>query len=221
MLLEICTPTLESVEAAVTGGADRIELCENLEVGGTTPSQELIRQVREQFDIDIQVLVRPRGGDFVYTADEIRQTVDEIQMAKSLGVEGVVVGALKPNTSLDLDALTQFKEAASGIQITFHKAMDEVKEPIIAIESLIALAYNRILTSGGKPTAVEGLADIRLWQKQFGNQIGFMPGGSIRPENANLFKGYGFPAIHSAAIRKGQIHSDQATVARLAEIIRA
>lgn len=219
MLLEICTPTLESVEAAVAGGADRIELCENLGVGGITPSLELIKAVKDNFDINVQVLIRPRAGDFEFNKAEIQQIVDQIEAVKTMKVTGVVVGALNADLSINEAACKQFKTAADHLEISFHKAIDEASNKEEAIAQLIDLGFDRILTSGGKPTALEGLNVLTRWRSKFGDRIQIMPGGSIRPENVNAFTTGGFPAIHSAAIKSGGKHSDAALVLKMASAL--
>ncbi|WP_435578304.1 copper homeostasis protein CutC [Gilvibacter sp.] len=215
MLLEICTPSLESVHAAVKGGADRIELCEQLNLGGVTPSMELLTDVLNQFQIDTQVLIRKRGGNFCFSEEEIQQMIHSIEKVKSLGAHGVVIGALTADGKLDVEALNAMIEAAGNLEITFHKAIDEMTDPDAAIEQLIAMGFTRILTSAGAQTAVEGLGKLKQWQTQFGDRITIMPGGSIRPENISKFSNQGFGAIHSAAIKKGELHSNESLVSQM------
>ena len=215
MLLEICTPSLESIRAAVKGGADRIELCEQLDLGGVTPSVELLTDVLNQFQINTQVLIRPRGGNFCFSAEEIQQMIRSIEKVKNLGAHGVVIGALTVDGHLDITALNAMIEAAGNLEITFHKAIDEMTDPDAAIEQLIAMGFTRILTSAGAQTAVEGLGKLKQWQTEFGDRITIMPGGSIRPENISKFSNQGFGAIHSAAIKKGKLHSDESIVSQM------
>ncbi|WP_374959568.1 copper homeostasis protein CutC [Gilvibacter sp.] len=220
MLLEICTPSLESVTAAVSGGAERIELCEQLEVGGVTPRLGLVEQVLQSYTINTQVLIRPRGGDFVFTAEEIRQMTNSVEAVGALGVQGVVIGALTADGNLDIPTLKTLVEAAGDLELTFHKAIDTMKDPESAIDTLISLGFIRILTSAGAKTALDGLENLKAWQARYGNEITIMPGGSIRPENINAILSSGFSAIHSAAIKKGEIHSDKNTVKALASALK-
>ena len=215
MLLEICTPSLESVHAAVKGGADRIELCEQLDLGGVTPSEELLTDVLNQFKIDTQVLIRPRGGNFCFSAEEIQQMIRSIEKVKNLGAQGVVIGALTDDGKLDVEALNAMIEAAGNLEINFHKAIDEMTDPDAAIEQLIAMGFRRILTSAGAQTASDGLEKLMQWQIKFGDRITIMPGGSIRPENISKFSDKGFGAIHSAAIKKGELHSHESVVSQM------
>jgi copper homeostasis protein len=220
MLLEICTPSLESVTAAVSGGADRIELCEQLEVGGVTPRLSLVEQVLKSYTTNTQVLIRPRGGDFVFTAEEIRQMTSSVEAVRALGVQGVVIGALTADGNLDIPTLKTLVKAAGNLELTFHKAIDEMRDPESAIDTLINIGFTRILTSAGANTALSGLEKLRTWQSRYGNKITIMPGGSIRPENINAMLSCGFGAIHSAAIKKGESHSDENTVKALARALK-
>lgn len=215
MLLEICTATPESVKAAYGGGADRIELCENLHLGGTTPGVELIKTAVALFGRNTQILLRPRAGNFIYNAAEIDQICNQIDLVRELGAGGVVVGALTKDHRLDRIALKKMIIAAADTPISFHKAIDEVVLPDVAIESLIDLGFARILSSGGKSTAQQGLENLIAWQQNYGDQIEIMPGGSIRPQNIEFFKGHGFASVHSAAVPKGQKHSSEAVIKQL------
>jgi copper homeostasis protein len=221
MKLEICASSLESAQAALKGGAHRIELCEDLAIGGITPSKKLLRKVVDEINLETHVLIRPRGGNFCYLPTELNIMVKDINNAKEAGAAGVVFGALKPNNTLDIVALEQLMVAASGLECSFHKAFDQLIHHEKAIEALIDLGFTRILTSGGKATAIQGLSSLLEWHSNFGQKIEIMPGGSIRPENIHHFLGHDLKSIHSAAIPKGGKHTDYQTVASLKESITA
>lgn len=215
MLLEICASSYKSAQVAVLGGANRIELCEDLSIGGITPNSSLLSKVINDFTIETHVLIRQRGGDFCYSPLEVKEMISDVKLAKKIGAKGVVFGALTQNRTLDLISLTALVQAAQGMDYSFHKAFDELENPEPAIEQLIKMGFTRILTSGGKRTAFEGLPHLIQWQKNFGNQIEIMPGGGIRPENISSFLGHKFKSVHSAAIPKGQLETDLQTVKKI------
>ncbi len=203
--------------AAIKGGANRIELCEDLSIGGVTPTTELLKHVLDEIRIETHVLIRPRGGDFCYSAEEVLIMIDSIEMAKKAGATGVVFGALTASNQLDVKSLKQMLLAAQGMDCSFHKAFDELKSPETAINPLILLGFKRILTSGGKATALKGLPELIKWNQTYGQRIEIMPGGGIRPENIQDFLGHNFKSIHSAAIPKNELETDMKIVASLKE----
>src|SRR6266404_117614 len=156
VLVEACVDSIESALAAVRGGAHGIELCANLVEGGTTPSAGTLAVCRERLDIPIHVLVRPRGGDFLYTAAEFTVMLEDIRRAKQAGAEGVVTGALRAGGEIDTDRTRELIGAARPLRVTFHRAFDVCRDPAAALEALIVLGVDRVLTSGQAATAPQG-----------------------------------------------------------------
>ncbi|MDR0969418.1 MAG: copper homeostasis protein CutC [Lentimicrobiaceae bacterium] len=181
--IEVCANSLTSVLNAQAGNADCAELCEALEVGGLTPSYGMLKSVFEWKTIPIRVLIRPRSGNYTYTNFETLTMIRDIQLCKEMGFEGVVLGALTKTKTIDFDVLKKLVEAASGMQLTFHRAIDACRNPFEALPELIKMGFDKILTSGGKPTAEMGIGQITQMQQQFGNQIHIMAGGGINPQN--------------------------------------
>lgn len=200
--LEICTGCLESVIAAVEGGADRVELCSALEVGGLTPSLGYLREALRIPGIRKQVLIRPRGGDFTYNDSEISMMLNDIELCAQLGADGVVVGALTSDGHIDVEACRSFKEADTTGQMsfTFHRAFDICTSPYKAIEQLAELGYERILTSGQAPKAAEGIELLRQLQEHAQGRISIMPGSGVNVSNiAHIVSTCGVTEIHSSA----------------------
>jgi len=183
LLLEICVETLATAQAAERGGADRIELCENLAVGGVTASIDLLRAVRGAVRIPIFAMIRPRGGDFVYSEEEFAQMAGDMACAKACGVDGLVFGLLHAERRVNVEQTKRLVELASPLPVTFHRAFDEVADPLAAMEDVVASGCARIFTSGGKPSAEEGSPAISDLVKQAGDRIGILPGGGINAEN--------------------------------------
>lgn len=177
MLVEAAVETLEGALAAAEGGADRIELCADLANGGTTPEIDLLRSVRSQLEIPVFVLIRPRAGDFVYTPAEHRTMLEQIGQAKDAGAHGIVSGSLTDHQTFDL------VEAAHPLPFTFHRAFDEYVDQATKLEQLIALGVDRVLTSGGAPTAAEGAGQIRRLVVQARDRITVLAGGGIDASN--------------------------------------
>lgn len=181
---EVCCPTLDAVAAAVAAGADRVELCERLDVGGVTPSEELIRAALEVAGaVPVNVLIRPREGDFVYDEAETAQMMDSIALCKRLGVNGVVIGALRPDGSVDMALMRKLVEAARPLSITFHRAFDECGDVFAALENIISLGIDRLLTSGHSADAWEGRYMLRELVDRAAGRIVIMPGCGITPAN--------------------------------------
>jgi copper homeostasis protein len=182
-LLEICVETLVAALAAERGGADRIELCENLRLGGITPSAELMRATRAQIHIPIFAMIRPRGGDFFYSAEEFARMVRDLALARNCGMDGVVFGLLNADRSVDIERTRALVELARPLPATFHRAFDEVPEMRAALDNVIASGAARILTSGGKPSAEHGTATIAELVKAAGSRIEILAGGGINAVN--------------------------------------
>ena len=184
LFCEVCCPTHDAVARAVAAGAGRIELCERLEVGGVTPSEALIREALAiAGDIPVNVLIRPREGNFVFNEEEAAQMLASIELCKRLGVNGVVIGALRPDGSVDMALIRRLMEAARPLSITFHRAFDECSDVLAALEDIISLGIDRLLTSGHCADAWEGrfvLCDIVA---RAAGRIVIMPGCGITPAN--------------------------------------
>jgi copper homeostasis protein len=182
-LIEIATSDFVTTRAAVEGGADRIELCANLAEGGTTASHGLLIKCREKFDIPLFPIIRPRGGDFLYGKDEFGIMAMEIAFCKSLGFEGIVTGMLNVDGTIDMIRMGDLVEEAYPMSVTFHRAFDRCRDPNIALEELIEIGCERVLTSGQKQTAPEGISLIAELNQQASGRIIVMPGSGVRREN--------------------------------------
>lgn len=198
--LEICTVGLNSALIAQRQGAHRIELCENLESGGLTPSYGTLKQAAEALNIPVHVLIRPRRGNYIYNQEERNIMLHDIALVKTLGFAAVVVGALREDGTLDLETMKALKDAAGEMSVTFHRAIDVCSRPESAIETLIKLGIPRLLTSGGAPDAVKGAAQIAKWQHDYGAHIRIMAGSGIKASNAlDIITRSGVREIHSSA----------------------
>lgn len=199
MTIEICCTSIASLNNALEGGASRLEVCENLLEDGLTPSPSFLGKVIQNTSLPIHVLIRPRKGNFVYTESEIRTTINQIELAKEMGVHGVVVGALNSDHSLPIKTLKKWIEKAKPLDLTFHRAFDQVIEPEESLKKIIDLGFNRILTSGQATSAAEGL-DLLLKLKNIANErLTILPGGGINHLNCELFFKEGFKEVHLSA----------------------
>ena len=208
MLVEAAVESLEGAIAAETAGADRIELCVNLDSGGTTPSETLIDAVVRAASIPVFVLIRPRAGDFVYTRPEIETMISEIALARSGGVAGIVTGALNPDRTVDVDHTSALVKAARGLPVTFHRAFDSTPSLTDALEQVIGAGASRVLTSGGAATAHEGAAAIASLVDQAGGRISIVAGGSIRAHNvSDVVRWTRVAEIHSRFLDEARMRS--------------
>lgn len=182
--VEICLEGIDSALAADAGGANRIELCQNLGEGGTTPSQGMIACVNEQVACDVMVMIRPRGGDFLYTDAEFAIMQADIKAMHQHGVLGVVFGLLLANGRIDTERTQRLIDLARPMQITLHRAFDMSRNPFEALDDLLALGVDRVLTSGQAPSAIDGLETIKKLQQQAGDALAIMPAGGITAVNA-------------------------------------
>jgi|SRR5687768_6255561 len=185
-IIEIATSDFVTTKSAVEGGADRIELCANLAEGGTTSSYGQIMQCREAFDVLIYPIVRPRGGDFLYTAEEFEIMLHDVKLCKQLGCDGVVIGLLNAEGTIDVKRTSVLAEIAYPMGVTFHRAFDRCKDPFEALEQLIEAGCERILTSGQQPSAPDGIDLIAQLNIKADHRIIIMPGSGVRKENIKI-----------------------------------
>lgn len=196
MEIEVCAYSLESCVAAQEAGADRVELCTAMYDGGTTPPAGMIQLARELLHIRLYVMIRPRGGDFLYSDLEYRQMKQDLLYAKSCGVDGVVIGLLKENGEIDVERTRELVGLAAPLQVTFHRAFDMAADPFRALEDVILSGCHRILTSGQRNTAVEGMDMLRALSERNKGRIQLMAGSGVNRENALLLAATGIDALH-------------------------
>jgi len=200
LICEVCVESVEAAVAAVQGGAHRVELCADLLEGGITPSAGTIALARARLGIRLHVLIRPRGGDFCYSATELAIMRHDIATARALGADGVVLGVLLPDGTVDAARTAELMAAARPLSVTFHRAFDVTRDPHEALEALIALGVDRVLTSGQESSALEGLDTLAALVRQAGDRITVMPGGGIRAGNvAKIVAGTAAREIHFTA----------------------
>jgi len=198
--IEICAGSLASALAAQEGGAYRIELCDNLKEGGTTPSYAQIVLARKYLDIKLYPIIRPRGGDFLYSDLEFEIMKMDIEQCRELGCDGVVFGILKKDGQIDCERCLELKGIAGNMGTTFHRAFDRCKDPFQALEDIIEMGFERILTSGMENTAIKGALLISKLVVQAKDRIIIMPGAGIRPDNLKqLIQVTGASEFHTSA----------------------
>ncbi|MCM4173875.1 copper homeostasis protein CutC [Arenibacter sp. TNZ] len=199
MIVEICANSLESAVNAQKAGADRIELCAELGVGGVTPSFGMLKLIREHISVPINVLIRPRSGDFTYSDLEFEVMKRDIVLCQELGFNGIVSGVLHKDFTLDVERTNQLIKLSKHMQFTFHRAFDWVKDPILTLKQLEELEVDTILSSGQKDSSVAGI-DLLSELLKKAKEIVIMPGGGIRDANVLEFKKKGFGAVHLSGI---------------------
>lgn len=182
-LKEACVESFFEAKEAEKRGADRIELCDNLSMGGTTPSYGTIKKTLEKLKIPVFPIIRPRGGDFCYSSDEIEIMKEDIKICKSLGAKGVVLGMLTEDKKIDFELVKEFVSLAAPMEVTFHKAIDELENPVEAIDSLAEAGIKRILSSGTKVTALEGVDILNKMINKAGDRITIVVAGKVTSEN--------------------------------------
>jgi copper homeostasis protein len=198
MDVEICVDSVESAINSASGGAERVELCSALSEGGITPSSGLIREVRAAVPIQLFVIIRPRGGNFVYSDSELEVMRKDILAVKAMGVDGVVLGALTSDGEVDQLHTRELIQLARPLQVTFHRAFDVCRNMHRALEDVIATGADRILTSGGETDALSGMSTIAKLQQKAGQRIRIMAGGGIRASNVRRI------ALHAGI---GELHT--------------
>ena len=211
-LLEIACFSVESCTIAQNAGADRIEFCANYSLGGITPTREDILKLRELIHIPLHVIIRPRGGNFVYSNEEINTMKTDILFCKENGINGVVFGILDSENNIDIKLNNELVELAKPMSITFHRAIDMCDDIEKAFTNIIALGFDNVLTSGGKQQAEDGIETIKNCQEKFGEKITIIPGGGIRSNNIErLAKETYCNEFHSAALNNQTqiINSDE------------
>jgi copper homeostasis protein len=200
MRIEICVDSVAGAIAAQQGGADRVELCDNLMEGGTTPSGGCIRSARRHIEIGLQVIIRPRGGDFLYDETEIEVMREDIRLAKEAGADGVVIGCLTADGDIDQGLTRELVTLARPMNVTFHRAFDMCRAPREGLEELIGLGLDRVLTSGQEASCLEGLELIAALRQQAAGRIIVMPGGGITVRNAHkIVAATGVTEVHLSA----------------------
>lgn len=219
-ILEICCADIRSVIEANRGGADRIELCTALELDGLTPSIGMIERAVAAGPVPVRVLIRPRPGDFVYLPPEVDVMESDIRQCRHTGVDGVVIGALMPDGRVDIDTCRRLIDAAGGLHITFHRAFDVCAHPLDALEQIISLGCDTLLTSGQQPRAIDGIPLLHTLVEQSSGRIDIMAGSGVNPANAaEILSATGCPCIHGSA-RRGT-YTDHLIVSQLHNITHA
>lgn len=219
ILLEVCANSLESARRAESAGVKRIELCRNLEIGGLTPSYDDIRYCVNNLSFDTYVLIRPRAGDFCYHPTEFDEILRDIHFCQSVGAKGVVVGFLHPDLSVDTEKCKTAIQAAGNMQVTFHRAFDRCLHWSVALEQIIECGFHRILTSGQRKTAEEGIDILKQIVKQADNRITILAGAGINSSNvARIIKETGVREVHGSCKTEGCM-SDLNEIIRTLNII--
>ena len=202
MVIEICCSSISSVKNAINYGANRIELCQDLRNDGITPSKRLLNSAIKISTKPINVLIRPRIGDFFYSSEEIKLIEYEIKQIKSLPINGIVIGILNRENDLPINVLKKLVQIIKPLDLTFHRAFDIVNNPIKSMNTLIDIGFDRILTSGQSDTAEKGLKMLLELKEKANGKISIMPGGGINENNCHIFLNNGFNEIHLSAKKK-------------------
>lgn len=198
-LLEICVADVSSLQQAVTGGARRVEVCTALGEGGLTPSLALVERALTYDGLEVRVLIRCRCGDFIYSPAEVDVMVRDIEAFREIGAHGVVIGALREDGNLDVDALLAMTNAAGTLKRTFHRAIDLAADPLSALNQIIDMRFDSVLTSGHAPSAQEGLPMLRRMVKAASGRIEIIGAAGINAENARCVASSGVDCLHASA----------------------
>lgn len=206
-LIEGCVDSYASAMAAVRGGADRLELCANLSIGGTTPSQTLFEQVRRDCAVKINVLIRPRFGDFLYCREELEEMAGEIARFRDLGADGVVIGVLTPQGELDREEMARLMDRSGGMEVTLHRAFDMTRDPFAALDAAVELGCRTILTSGQAKSAAEGAELLGKLHRAAAGCIDVMAGSGVKRGNIReIYEKTGLTTYHTTG-RRGAVDS--------------
>lgn len=208
VLLEVCIDDAAGIAAAAAGGADRIEVCSALSVGGLTPSAGLMRAARTS-GIPAVAMIRPRAGNFIFSKDDLAAMLADIALAREIGMTGVVIGAARPDHTLDLDMLARLRDAAGPLEVCLHRVFDLTPDPFAAIDQAVELGFSRILTSGQAQSVPEGLALLRELSGYAAGRISILPGGGITRANVgDVVRALGTREIHASCGRPQAADAD-------------
>ena len=196
MIIEVCAESYEYAVKAEKAGADRIELCKDLQLDGLTPDYESAKRTIDTLEIPVFILIRPRGGDFIYSHEEFELMKRDILRFRKMGCKGIVSGVLNSDNSIDIKKTKELVELSRPLEFTFHRAFDKVKNPLYEIENLIGLGIDRVLTSGQKEKAIDGLVLLKQLNRISNNRIKIMPGSGINKSNIVNF--VNFEEIHGS-----------------------
>ncbi len=225
-LLELCVESLEAAQAAERGGADRIELCDRLDMDGITPAEELTAAVVHSLSIPVHVLIRPRDDDFVYSATEFNQMRQQVSWARQAGAAGVALGVLRADHRIDIDRNRELVELARPMKVTFHRAFDKAPNLSEALEAVIGLGADCLLTSGGAPDVLAGVEQLEKIVRQAGDRIQIMAGGGLKLASmVEILERTGLHSLHGSLSRgageRAAKNSSGDTAASAAEILEA
>jgi len=200
MKIEICATSIESILNAKDAGAHRLELCENYNIGGVTPSEQFLHEAIKVSSLPINVLIRPRGGDFIFCNQEYDFMINKINLFKSYDINGFVIGFMEKDRSLNSDILLEFRNITKGFELTFHRAFDFLCNQEESLELLIEKDFDRILCSGHELSAEKGIENLINYNKISNGRITIMPGGGVNLDNFQKFKRSNFNEVHLSAI---------------------
>jgi len=219
MKIEICATSIESITNAQNAGAQRIELCENYSIGGVTPSEQFFHEAIKVSLLPINVLIRPKGGNFIFNDKEYDLMINKINLFKAYNVNGFVIGFMEKDRSLNSDILSEFRKITKGFELTFHRAFDLLNNQEESLELLIEKDFNRILCSGHELSAEKGLENLINYNKISNGRITIMPGGGVNLDNFQKFKSSSFNEIHLSAINlNNSPHSDFNIIKEIVEL---
>ena len=200
---EVCANSVESCIQAQAGGADRVELCAGLSIGGITPSYATNKEARKVLDIKLHVIIRPREGDFHYSSLELKIMENDIRLAELVGADGIVIGCLNTDGSIDMEAMKRFKDKAGDMSVTFHRAFDCCKDPEASLDQLISIGVDRVLTSGGAESAFQGAGLLSRLHQQAQSRIHLMAGCGVNETNiSDIYRRTGIHQYHFSAREK-------------------
>lgn len=219
-LLEVACFNETSAQIAADHGAGRIELCRDYAAGGLTPELKTIERVKKAIAIPLHVIIRPRGGNFVFSGTELETMKEQVRQCDAMGVQGVVFGFLKEDMTVDEEQCSELIAVAGAMQLTFHRAIDQCNDLKTQIGHLIRLGIHRVLSSGAAPNAEEGRMALTVLQKIYGSQIGILPGGGIRSANLGSLLTTGCREFHSACITRAGENADAEEIRKMVALLR-